>query len=132
MNPSSGNTDRAFPDRGVPDMVPNTESEAGQRLSVGTGAVRELPGRRFHEIVEEIAALAPRAIAVTADTDWTYAELNDRANRVAAALLAGGLPAESVVAVITERTLPWAASVLGVFKSGGVYLPIDADCPAAR
>lgn len=96
------------------------------------GAVRELPDRPAHELVEDVAARTPLAIAVSGDTDWTYAELNARANRVAATLLVDGLPAESVVAVITGRTLPWAAAVLGVLKAGAVYLPIEPDCPADR
>lgn len=55
----------------------------------------------------------------------TYAELDEAADRVAGTLLAAGLPAEGVVAVISQRSLDWLAAILGVFKAGGVYLPID-------
>ncbi len=115
-------------------MVSETESGAGKRMRIGTGDARELPDRRPHELIEDVAARSPDAIAVTASgaDGWTYAELNAYANRVAHALLAGAHPAESVVAVITERTLPWAASVLGILKAGLTYLPIDPDCPADR
>ena len=64
--------------------------------------------------------------------EWTYRELNARANRLGRALLARGLRREGVVAVVTERNLDWMASVLAVFKAGGVYLPIEPHFPADR
>ena len=36
------------------------------------------------------------------------------------------------MAVVTERNLDWMASVLAVFKAGGVYLPIEPHFPADR
>ena len=66
------------------------------------------------------------------DRQWTYRELNARANRLARALLARGLRREGVVAVVTERNLDWMAAVLAVFKAGGVYLPIEPHFPADR
>ena len=57
---------------------------------------------------------------------------NSRANRLGRALLAQGLRREDVVAVVTERNLDWMAAVLGIFKAGGVYLPLEPHFPAAR
>ena len=34
--------------------------------------------------------------------------------------------------MVTERNLDWMAAVLGVFKAGGVYLPIEPHFPAGR
>ena len=34
--------------------------------------------------------------------------------------------------MVTERNLDWMASVLAVFKAGGVYLPIEPHFPADR
>ena len=97
------------------------------------GPTRELPDRRFHELFEEQVALHPDAVAaVHGDRQWTYRELNGRANRLARALLARGLRREGVVAVVTERDLDWMAAVLAVFKAGGVYLPIEPHFPADR
>jgi len=97
------------------------------------GPRRMLPERRFHEIFEEKAAEHPDAVAaVRGEREWTYRELNARANRLARALLARGLRREDVVAVVTERTLDWMAAVLAVFKAGGVYLPIEPHFPADR
>ncbi|MDH6122398.1 amino acid adenylation domain-containing protein [Kitasatospora sp. GAS204B] len=97
------------------------------------GPVRELPNRRFHELFEEQVRARPDAVAVVrGERQWTYQELNQRANALARALLARGLGAEDVVAVVTERTLHWAAAVLAVFKAGGVYLPIEPHFPGER
>lgn len=97
------------------------------------GQSRELPDRRFHELFEARVRAHPGAVAVVhGETQWTYGELNRRANRLARALLARGLRREGVVAVVTERDLDWVTAVLAVFKAGGVYLPIEPHFPADR
>src|SRR5919106_2711303 len=97
------------------------------------GPSRELPDRRFHELFEERVEAQPDAVAaVHGDREWTYRELNARANRLGRALLARGLRREDVVAVVTERNLDWMAAVIAVFKAGGVYLPIEPHLPADR
>ena len=97
------------------------------------GPHRELPDGRFHELFEQRVRAHPDAIAgVQGDRQWTYRELNARANRLGRALLARGLRREDVVAVVTERNLDWMAAVLAVFKAGGVYLPIEPHFPADR
>src|SRR5205823_11741872 len=69
---------------------------------------------------------------VHGERQWTYGELNARANRLGRALMARGLRREGVVAVVLERNLDWMAAVLAVFKAGGVYLPIEPHFPADR
>jgi amino acid adenylation domain-containing protein len=97
------------------------------------GPRRSLPERRFHELFQQRVAAHPDAIAAAAgERQWTYRELNARANRLARALRSRGLRREDVVAVVTERTLDWMAAVLAVFKAGGVYLPIEPHFPADR
>ncbi|MGA4844612.1 amino acid adenylation domain-containing protein [Streptomyces sp. G45] len=92
-----------------------------------------LPEGTFVELFEEqVRAGGNRVAASHGGTDWTYDELNARANRVAHALLEAGLGAEDVVAVVMDRTLEWVAVALGVFKAGGVYLPVRPDFPADR
>ncbi|WP_367819480.1 amino acid adenylation domain-containing protein [Streptomyces sp. LMG1-1-1.1] len=95
--------------------------------------MRPLPDRRAHELFEECARNTPSATAaVHRGTRWTYAELDAAADRVAGALLAAGLRPEGVVAVVSRRSLDWLAAILGIFKAGGVYLPIDPAYPDER
>jgi len=97
------------------------------------GPRRELPDLRFHELFERRVREHPEALAARCATaTLTYDELNRRANRVANTLLARGLRPEDVVAVGTERDLDWMAAVIGVFKAGGVYLPVEPRFPAER
>jgi non-ribosomal peptide synthetase-like protein len=98
-----------------------------------SGPRRELPDCRFHELFEQRARTHPDAVAgVHRERQWTYRELNSRANRLGRALIARGLRREGVVAVALERNLDWMAAVLAVFKAGGVYLPIEPELPANR
>jgi amino acid adenylation domain-containing protein len=97
------------------------------------GPRRKLPDRRFHELFQQRVRAHPDAIAaVHGQAQWTYRELNARANRLGRVLLARGLRREGVVAVVTERNLNWMAAVLAIFKAGGVYLPIEPHFPADR
>ncbi|MFD7662152.1 amino acid adenylation domain-containing protein [Streptomyces sp. NPDC059788] len=107
--------------------------ELAHQIDGLAGPDRPVPDRRVHELFEERVRLHPDRVAAEHDgTRWTYADLNRRANRVAHALLRRGLQAEDVVAVVTERNLGWLAAALGVFKAGGVYLPVEPHFPAAR
>ncbi len=115
------------------EWSPVPEREVAQQLAEFAGPRRELPDRRVHELFEDQVRLRPDDIAAVHGTEaWTYRELNERANRVAHALRRGGLRDEDVVAVVTERNLPWLVAVLAVFKAGGVYLPVEPHFPADR
>src|SRR5437867_7368494 len=97
------------------------------------GPRRGMADRRVHVLFEERARAHPDAVAaVHGDRHWTYRQLDGRANQLARALLARGLGREGVVAVVTERNLDWMAAVLGIFKAGGAYLPIEPHFPADR
>lgn len=93
----------------------------------------ELPDRTFVDLFQERARQCPEAIAVEhGPVRWTYRELEQRAHRIAHALLAAGVGTEDVVAVVMDRTPDWIAAALGVFTAGGVYLPVRPDFPAER
>ncbi|EME52477.1 non-ribosomal peptide synthetase [Amycolatopsis decaplanina DSM 44594] len=97
------------------------------------GPHRELPDRRVHELFEQRVEAHPDAVAaVHGGRQWTYRELNARANRLGRTLVARGLRREGVVAVVMERNLDWMAAVLAIFKAGGVYLPLEPHFPAER
>ncbi|MDH3680151.1 MAG: amino acid adenylation domain-containing protein [Acidimicrobiia bacterium] len=125
-------------------MVADPGAEHGRRsllsaeelrfqLEALAGPRTELPDSRFHELFEQRVIAHPDAIvAEHRDRRLTYRELNGRANRLARALVARGVGVESVVAVVTERNLDWMASVLAIFKAGGVYLPIEPHFPSDR
>jgi amino acid adenylation domain-containing protein len=62
----------------------------------------------------------------------SYENLNNSANSLAAFLVARGVHANDVVAVIMDRSFEMVISLLGILKCGGAYLPIDPSLPAER
>ena len=102
-------------------------------LEFGVGPQRALPDVRVHQLFEERVREHPDRVAAVCDgVAWTYDELNRRANQIAHALRERGVDTEAVVGVHSERHLEWLASVLAVFKAGGVYLPVEPQFPQAR
>ena len=62
----------------------------------------------------------------------TYGELEERSSEVAAGLIQRGIEKGAVVAVCMERSIEFVCTVLGIMKSGAVYLPIDPKLPKER
>ncbi|ASS75853.1 non-ribosomal peptide synthetase [Tumebacillus algifaecis] len=91
------------------------------------------PHATLVELFEEQVARSLDAIAVTCeDVDLSYAELNERANRLAHLLIASGVGPERIVALALPRSLDMIVGLLAVLKAGGTYLPLDPDYPAER
>ncbi|TDR40687.1 AMP-binding enzyme, partial [Tahibacter aquaticus] len=63
---------------------------------------------------------------------YTYAELNQRANRLAHALLAQGVKPDQRVAICVQRGLDLVVGLLGILKAGAAYVPLDPAYPADR
>jgi amino acid adenylation domain-containing protein len=84
-------------------------------------------------LVQARAAGSPGAVAVACgDVQWSYRELNERANQLARLLTRTGAGPERVVAVVMGRSADLVAVLLAVWKAGAAYLPIDPAYPAAR
>ncbi|MEO3860228.1 non-ribosomal peptide synthase/polyketide synthase [Acrocarpospora sp. B8E8] len=84
-------------------------------------------------VFEAQVAASPDAIAVVAGpVTWTFAELNERANRLARLLVEHGAGPEEIVALSLPRTADYILAILAVLKSGAAYLPVDADLPSGR
>ncbi|HVF42738.1 MAG TPA: amino acid adenylation domain-containing protein [Pyrinomonadaceae bacterium] len=95
---------------------------------------REYPSAAcMHELFEAQAARAPGATAlVFGKTELTYAELNERANRLAHHMRGSGVRPGDRVGVLMERSAEMLVAVIGVVKAGGVYVPLDPAWPAPR
>ncbi|MET8100095.1 amino acid adenylation domain-containing protein [Streptomyces sp. NPDC005236] len=85
------------------------------------------------ELVEAQVARIPDQVAVVAaGRSLTYAELDARAEALAAELVRHGVGPEIVVGVVLPRTVDTVVALLGVLKAGGAYLPVDPAYAAAR
>jgi amino acid adenylation domain-containing protein len=90
-------------------------------------------GACVHELFEAQAARTPDATALVYENEAvTYAELNERANRLAHHLAGLGVGPETRVGICLERGPEMIVSVLAVLKAGGAYVPLDPAYPAER
>ncbi|WP_053718393.1 non-ribosomal peptide synthetase [Saccharothrix sp. NRRL B-16348] len=85
------------------------------------------------DLFAEQVRLRPDADAVFDGERWlSYAELDERSNRLAHVLLARGAQADRPVALSLPRGAEFVTAVLAVLKTGAAYLPLDPANPAAR
>lgn len=85
------------------------------------------------DLFEAQVKRTPNAIAVVGEKDrLTYAELDQRAERVAAQLRAAGVQHDERVGLFLRRTPQLLVGILGVLKSGAGYVPLDPAYPADR
>jgi long-chain acyl-CoA synthetase len=81
----------------------------------------------YTEVLRDTVALRDRALAIV---DWngeslTYAELWDRATRVAGGLRTAGVKRGDRVAIDLPNSLEWVLAFLGAVLAGAVGVPID-------
>ncbi len=117
------------------DMV--TVEEKAQILygfgDVGVSEVAAEAEVLFHAYVEEQAQLVPDHVAVVyEEQQLTYRQLNERANQLTRRLRKEGIGRESIVGILSERSVDMLVGVLAVWKAGGAYVPLDADYPSER
>ena len=111
-----------------------TEGERHQLLVEWNNTDAEYPRNKCsHQLVEEQVERTPDAVAVEFEEEQlTYRELNRRANQVAHYLRSLGVKPEVPVGFCVERTLARVIGLLGIFKSNGVYVPLDPTYPEER
>ena len=91
----------------------------------------------LHGAFARQAAATPDAIAVSIDMEsgrreLTYAEIDRRADVLAAHLRSIGVGANDVVGLRVHRGPEIVIGMLAILKAGGAYLPMDARCPVDR
>jgi non-ribosomal peptide synthetase component F len=111
-----------------------SEAERQRLLVEFNDTSRDYPrDARVHELFEQQVERTPDAVAlVFEDQQLSYRELNERSNRLARYLQARGVTTQTPVGLCVERSLDLVVSILGIFKAGGTYVPLDAEYPARR
>ncbi|MEU1885441.1 non-ribosomal peptide synthetase [Micromonospora rifamycinica] len=92
----------------------------------------EFHGSAVAAFREAVAAHPDRAAVVGVDATLSYAELDDRSDRLATLLTARGAGPECAVGVLLPRTADLIVAILGILKAGAVYVPFDPEQPAQR
>nr|BFD43331.1 non-ribosomal peptide synthetase [Pseudomonas sp. FFPRI_1] len=102
-------------------------------LAQGVGASEVFSAESVLELFARQVAAQPEAPAlVFAGQGLSYRELDQRASRLAAALVARGVGPEVPVGIAVERSLEMVVGLLAVLKAGGAYVPLDPQYPEQR
>nr|DAB41479.1 TPA_exp: nonribosomal peptide synthetase [Streptomyces sp. CNB091] len=107
------------------------EEERTERA--GCADALEAPPVPLSEGIARQAAATPDAVAVVADDgELSYAELTERADRLAGVLRERGARPGQTVAVALPRGTSLPVALLAVLRTGAAYLPVDPAFPAER
>ncbi|MBO3287522.1 AMP-binding protein, partial [Paenibacillus polymyxa] len=111
-----------------------TPEEQAQIVQVwGDTAAAYPQDQTLSALFEQQAANTPDQAAVLCGSEsLTYAELNERANRLARTLRAQGVKPDQPVGILVHRSLDMIVGIYAILKAGGAYVPIDPEYPADR
>ena len=114
------------------DLLDEAETIRIRRLG-GMGNRVSAPATTIHGLFERRAREQADQIAVSCEeTSLTYRELDERADRLAAALRRLGAGPGTRVGVCLERSADVVVVLLAVLKSGSAYVPFDPHHPVDR
>ncbi|MFC4377362.1 amino acid adenylation domain-containing protein [Nocardia halotolerans] len=108
------------------------------RASRASGARARQRGKSLPQLLSVAVESDPGALALSwsdgmsAPVRWTYAELDERANRLARLLIDRGVGPEDVVALGIGRSPASVLAMWAITKAGAAFLPVDPNYPPAR
>jgi amino acid adenylation domain-containing protein len=111
-----------------------SQAERRQLLDEWNATAEQYPSDvGVHELFARQAEKTPGDVAVLfEETQLSYGELNERANKLADRLRTFGVGPEQVVGVMLERSVEMIVGILATLKAGGAYLPLDPSYPSER
>ncbi|WP_156665600.1 AMP-binding protein, partial [Rhodococcus phenolicus] len=124
----------AEPSRPVGDLEILGAGERSRILESFNDTAREVDSSAtLVSLFEAQVAATPDTVAIRAEgVELTYGDVDARVNRLARALIAAGVRAESTVALGMRRSVELVIGMIAVAKAGGAYVPVDPDQPAER
>ena len=112
------------------DLVPGAQLQVRRTVNATT---RVIEPALLHQPFVQNARSTPNAVAVTTGARWsTYAELDARTDRLAAALRGHGAAPGELVAIMVQDNDRQVEAAVAVSKAGAAYVPIDPDWPPLR
>ncbi|MEI6205655.1 MAG: amino acid adenylation domain-containing protein [Desulfuromonadales bacterium] len=87
-----------------------------------------------HSVFEHIAAAYPdnNAVEESCGASVTYGDLNRQANILGSLLTARGIGRDRLAGVLLPAGIGYTAAILGVLKSGGLFMPLEPGQPRPR
>ncbi|MFD4354980.1 amino acid adenylation domain-containing protein [Nocardia sp. NPDC058518] len=125
-------------DRATASRLRRSDGTVVTRANRASGARARQRGKSLPQLLSVAVESNPGGLAlswddgVSAPVHWTYAELDERSNRLARLLIARGVGPEDVVAVGIPRSPESVLAMWAVTKTGAAFLPVDPNYPPAR
>ncbi len=121
------------PEIRLSDAQMMTQQEIWQVTQGFNQTDRPLPDHSIQSILEmQAEKRADKTALIVEGKAMSFAELNNRANQIAYKLREIGCGRNTIVALGLKRSFDLIASIFGVLKAGGGYLPLDISYPAER
>ena len=108
------------------DLQKILEVSTGEKLNYDTS-------KTWLDIFKSQVAKTPENIAAADEnSEISYKKLDELSDKVAAWLIENGVEENQFVAIRIGRVKEFMAAVIGIWKVGAAYLPIDLEYPEER
>jgi len=109
----------------------STKQKEEQDKANGTN--HDYMGKLLHEgFIENVKRIPDKAALINDGCTYTYAQLNERANSIANAVIEAGATPGDRVLIELPKSFEQIAAVLGVLKAGCIYVPLTYGQPKVR
>lgn len=121
------------PERGLNELTIMPEDERHRLLVEWNDTAVPLAPLVTQDLIRAQMSRTPDRVAVKCgDEMLSYAGLDARANRIARALRDRGIGRGALVGLCVGRNADLPAALLGIFRAGAAYVPLDPAFPADR
>ncbi|MFN1834854.1 amino acid adenylation domain-containing protein [Balneola sp. MJW-20] len=121
------------PDKDLSDLEVISEQEKGQLDQWNSTQFDYGVNRSYQRWINDLVNEYPDSTAlVFEDGSYTFSELNEKVEKVAAYLHQGGIKTNDIVGIYADRNEYMMIGILGILQAGAAYLPLDPNYPADR
>ncbi|WP_108867380.1 non-ribosomal peptide synthetase [Aquimarina aquimarini] len=112
-----------------------TEKEKNQMLDTcrTTSIERPIEKNTVLDMFKKQVKNQPNETAILVkDTTMSYVELDKKSDEVAHFLISKGVESKDIIGVCVKRSFEIAITILGIWKAGAIYVPLDEKYPEER
>jgi fengycin family lipopeptide synthetase D len=124
-----------FPEKSIADVKFISVFEQHKILKTfnSNGEVKHTGRTIVGKFEDTVREYSNKTAIIKSEESLTYNELNARANQIAQCLIEHhNISKGDIVCMAAERSIEAVAAMLGIMKTGAVYLPVDSHNPRNR